>query len=79
MNSGAISWKTKLQTVSAASTTDAEVYAVTAAIKEVAYLRDAMRRIGYAMRQTLMAASLTMPVLTTYGSASLNADEVDCF
>ena len=46
MNSGAISWKTKLQTVSAASTTDAEVYAATAAIKEVAYLRDAMRRIG---------------------------------
>ena len=45
-NSGAISWKTKLQTVIANSTTDAEIYAATAAIKEIAYLRDAMRRIG---------------------------------
>ena len=46
MNSGAISWKTKLQTVIANSTTDAEVYAATTAIKEIAYLRDALRRIG---------------------------------
>jgi hypothetical protein len=46
MNSGCISWKTKLQTVVAHSTTDAEVYAATLAIKEVIYLRDALRRIG---------------------------------
>ena len=46
MNSGAISWKSKLQTVVANSTTDAEVYAATLAIKEVIYLRDALRRIG---------------------------------
>jgi hypothetical protein len=45
-NSGAIAFKSKLQTVISCSTTDAEVYAATAAIKEVAYLRDAMRRIG---------------------------------
>ena len=46
MNSGAISWKSKLQTVVANSTTDAEVYAATLAIKEIIYLRDALRRIG---------------------------------
>ena len=46
MNSGAISWKSKLQTVVANSTTDAEVYAATFAIKEIIYLRDALRRIG---------------------------------
>jgi len=46
MNSGCISWKSKLQTVIANSTTDAEVYAATLAIKEVIYLRDALRRIG---------------------------------
>ena len=46
MNSGAISWKSKLQTVVANSTTDAEVYAATVAIKEIVYLRDALRRIG---------------------------------
>lgn len=46
MNSGALSWKSKLQTVVANSTTDAEVYAATLAIKEVIYLRDALRRIG---------------------------------
>ena len=46
MNSGCISWKSKLQTVVANSTTDAEVYAATLAIKEVVYLRDALRRIG---------------------------------
>jgi stage V sporulation protein SpoVS len=46
MNSGVISWKSKLQTVVANSTTDAEVYAATLAIKEVIYLRDALRRIG---------------------------------
>ena len=46
INSGALSWKTKLQTVSAHSTTDAEIYAATAAIKEIGYLRDALRRIG---------------------------------
>ena len=46
MNSGAISWKSKLQTVVANSTTDAEVYAATLAIKEVIYLRDALRRVG---------------------------------
>jgi hypothetical protein len=46
MNSGCISWKTKLQTVIANSTTDAEVYAATVAIKEIVYLRDALRRIG---------------------------------
>ncbi len=40
-NSGAIAFKSKLQTVISCSTTDAEVYAATAAIKEVAYLRDA--------------------------------------
>jgi hypothetical protein len=42
-NSGAISWKSKLQTVISSSTTDAEIYAATAAIKEIAYLRDALR------------------------------------
>jgi hypothetical protein len=46
MNSGCISWKSKLQTVVANSTTDAEVYAATLAIKEIIYLRDALRRIG---------------------------------
>jgi hypothetical protein len=46
MNSGCISWKSKLQTVIANSTTDAEVYAATLAIKEIVYLRDALRRIG---------------------------------
>jgi len=46
MNSGCISWKTKLQTVVANSTTDAEVYAATLAIKEIIYLRDSLRRIG---------------------------------
>ena len=46
MNSGVISWKSKLQTVVANSTTDAEVYAATLAIKEIIYLRDALRRIG---------------------------------
>ncbi len=46
MNSGCISWKSKLQTVVANSTTDAEVYAATLAIKEVVYLRDALQRIG---------------------------------
>jgi hypothetical protein len=46
MNSGCISWKTKLQTVVANSTTDAEIYAATLAIKEIVYLRDALRRIG---------------------------------
>jgi hypothetical protein len=46
MNSGAISWKLKLQTVVANSTTDAEVYAATLAVKEIIYLRDALRRIG---------------------------------
>ena len=46
MNSGAISWKSKLQTVVANSTTDAEVYAATLAVKEIIYLRDALRRIG---------------------------------
>jgi hypothetical protein len=46
MNSGCISWKTKLQTVVANSTTDAEVYSATMAIKEIVYLRDALRRIG---------------------------------
>jgi hypothetical protein len=46
MNSGAISWKSKLQTVIANSTTDAEVYAATLAIKEIIYLRNALRRIG---------------------------------
>jgi hypothetical protein len=46
LNSGCISWKSKLQTVVANSTTDAEVYAATMAIKEVVYLRDALRRIG---------------------------------
>ena len=46
MNSGCISWKTRLQTVIAYSTTDAEVFAATGAIKEVVYLRDALRRIG---------------------------------
>ncbi len=42
MNSGVISWKSKLQTVVANSTTDAEVYAATLAIKEIIYLRDAL-------------------------------------
>jgi hypothetical protein len=46
MNSGAVSWKSKMQTVNAHSTTDAEIYAATAAIKEIAYIRDALRRIG---------------------------------
>ena len=46
MNSGAISWKSKLQAVIANSTTDAEVYAATYAIKEIVYSRDALRRIG---------------------------------
>jgi hypothetical protein len=46
MNGGCISWKSKLQTVIANSTTDAEVYAATMAIKEIIYLRDALRRIG---------------------------------
>jgi len=46
MNSGALSWKSKLQTVNAHSTTDAEKCAATAAIKEIGYLRDALRRIG---------------------------------
>ena len=46
MNSGCISWRSKLQTVIAHSTTDAEVYAATGAIKEIIYLRDALRRIG---------------------------------
>ena len=46
MNGGCISWKSKLQTVVANSTTDAEVYAATMAIKEIVYLRDALRRIG---------------------------------
>ena len=46
MNSGCISWRTKLQTVIAHSTTDAEVYAASVAIKEIIYLRDALRRIG---------------------------------
>jgi hypothetical protein len=46
MNSGCISWKSKLLTVVANSTTDAEVYAATLAIKEIIYLRDALRRIG---------------------------------
>ena len=46
MNSGCIAWKSKLQTVIANSTTDAEVYAATLAIKEIVYLRDALRRIG---------------------------------
>jgi hypothetical protein len=45
-NSGCISWRSKLQTVIANSTTDAEIYASVAAIKEMAYLRDAMRRVG---------------------------------
>jgi len=51
MNSGAVSWKSKLQTVNAHSTTDAEIYAATAAIKEVAYIRDALRRIGLPQAQ----------------------------
>jgi hypothetical protein len=46
LNSGVVSYKSKLQTVISSSTTDAEIYAATAAIKEIAYLRDAMRRIG---------------------------------
>jgi hypothetical protein len=46
MNSGVIAWKSRLQSVVANSTTDAEVYAATLAIKEIVYLRDALRRIG---------------------------------
>ena len=46
MNGGCISWRSRLQTVSASSTTDAEIYAATAAIKEIGYLQDALRRIG---------------------------------
>ena len=46
LNSGCISWKSKLQTVISSSTTDAEIYAATTAIKEIAYLRDALRRIS---------------------------------
>jgi hypothetical protein len=45
-NGGAVAYKSKLQTVISCSTTDAECFAACYATKEIAYLRDVLRRIG---------------------------------
>ena len=43
---GAVSWRSKVQTVVASSTADSELYAAVSAVKECKYLRDQLSRLG---------------------------------